>query len=71
MDLDHPVPTVLAEIDFSEFQASGKYVCSVCSYVYDPAEHDGLAFDDLARRLEVPSLQTSQGQIQQGIARRV
>ena len=26
---------------------SGKYVCSVCGYVYDPAEHDGVAFDDL------------------------
>ena len=21
--------------------ATGKYVCSVCGYVYDPAEHDG------------------------------
>ena len=42
MDLDHPVPTVLAEVDFSEAKASGKYVCSVCGYVYDPAEHDGL-----------------------------
>ena len=28
-------------------QASGKYVCSVCGYVYDPAEHDGVAFEDL------------------------
>ena len=27
--------------------ASGKYVCSVCGYVYDPAEHDGVAFEDL------------------------
>ena len=25
-------------------QASGKFVCSVCGYVYDPAEHDGVAF---------------------------
>ncbi len=47
MDLDHPVPTVLAEVDFSRQQASGKYVCSVCGYVYDPAEHDGVAFEDL------------------------
>ena len=47
MDLDHPVPTVLAEVDFSKTQASGKYVCSVCGYVYDPAEHDGVAFEDL------------------------
>ena len=47
MDLDHPVPTVLAEVDFSETKASGKYVCSICGYVYDPAEHDGVAFEDL------------------------
>ena len=47
MDLDNPVPTVLAEVNFSQQQASGKYVCSICGYVYDPAEHDGVAFDDL------------------------
>ena len=47
MDLDNPVPTVLAEVDFSQQQASGKYVCSICGYVYDPAEHDGVAFEDL------------------------
>ena len=47
MDLDNPVPTILAEVDFSKQEASGKYVCSICSYVYDPAEHDGIAFEDL------------------------
>ena len=47
MDLDHPVETIPAEVDFSDKQASGKYVCSVCGYVYDPAEHDGVAFEDL------------------------
>ena len=47
MDLDAPVPTIFAEVDFSEKQASGKYVCSICGYVYDPAEHDGVAFEDL------------------------
>ena len=47
MDLDNPVPTTLAEVDFPKKEASGKYVCSVCGYVYDPAEHDGVAFDDL------------------------
>ena len=34
-------------IDFSKQEASGKYVCSICGYVYDPAEHDGVAFEDL------------------------
>ena len=47
IDLDDPVPTVLAEVDFSAQQASGKYVCSICGYVYDPEEHDGVAFEDL------------------------
>ncbi|MBQ3385549.1 MAG: MBL fold metallo-hydrolase [Erysipelotrichaceae bacterium] len=47
MDLDHPVETVLAEVDFTKREASGKYVCSICGYVYDPTEHDGLAFEDL------------------------
>ncbi|MBQ6165209.1 MAG: MBL fold metallo-hydrolase [Clostridia bacterium] len=47
IDLDNPVPTVLAEDDFSAGEASGKYVCSICGYVYDPAEHDGVAFEDL------------------------
>lgn len=47
MDLDHPVETVLAEVDFIKAQASGKYVCSICGYVYDPAENDGIAFEDL------------------------
>ena len=47
MDLDNPVPTVFAEVDFSRQEATGKYVCSICGYVYDPAEHDGVAFADL------------------------
>ena len=47
MDLDNPVPTVLVEVDFSKQETSGKYVCSICDYVYDPAEHDGVAFEDL------------------------
>lgn len=24
-----------------------KYVCNVCGYVYDPAENDNVAFEDL------------------------
>lgn len=47
MDLDHPVETIFAEVDFSEKKATGIYVCSICGYVYDPAEHDGVAFEDL------------------------
>ena len=47
MDLNEPVPTVPAEVDFSEKKASGKYVCSICGYVYDPAEHGSVAFEEL------------------------
>ena len=54
MDLDHPVPTVIAEVDFSQLKASGKYVCSICGYVYDPAEHDGVAFEDLPEDWRCP-----------------
>ncbi len=46
VDLNNPPETLpIAEVVFKT--ASGKYVCSVCGYVYDPAEHDGVAFEDL------------------------
>ena len=54
MDLGNPVPTVYAEVDFSAREASGKYVCSVCGYVYDPAEHDGVAFEELPADWKCP-----------------
>ncbi len=54
MDLDDPVPTVLAEFDFSAKETTGKYICSICGYVYDPEIGDpdngvpaGTAFEDL------------------------
>ncbi len=47
INLSNPVPTVLAEVDFSNQESSGIYVCSVCGYIYDLAEHDGVAFEDL------------------------
>ena len=54
MDLDHPVETIFEEYDFSNQEATGKYVCSVCGYVYDPAEHDGVAFEDLSDDWKCP-----------------
>ena len=46
IDLSNPPKTIPAgEIVFKT--ATGKYVCSICGYVYDPAEHDGVAFEDL------------------------
>ncbi len=54
MDLDNPPETVLAEVDFTASEATGKYVCSICGYVYDPAEHDGVAFEDLPADWKCP-----------------
>ncbi len=59
MDLDEPVPTVFAEVDFTKAEASGKYVCSVCGYVYDPAEHEGVAFEDLPEDWKCPRCRQS------------
>ncbi len=59
IDLDHPVPTVFAEVDFNKNEASGKYVCSICGYVYDPAEHDGVAFEDLSDDWKCPRCKQS------------
>lgn len=47
IDLDNPVETVFEEFDFEKKEATGRYICSICGYVYDPAEHDGVAFEDL------------------------
>ncbi len=54
MDLDHPIETIFEEYDFSNQQATGKYVCSICGYVYDPTEHDGVAFEDLPEDWKCP-----------------
>lgn len=54
MDLENPVATVLAEVNFTKAEASGRYVCSICGYVYDPAENDGVAFDDLPQDWKCP-----------------
>ena len=53
VDLENPPETIpVGEITAAE--ATGKYVCSVCGYVYDPAEHDGTAFDDLPEDWKCP-----------------
>ena len=46
VDLDNP-PETIPVGEITATQATGKYVCSVCGYVYDPAEHEGVAFEDL------------------------
>jgi glyoxylase-like metal-dependent hydrolase (beta-lactamase superfamily II)/rubredoxin len=59
MDLGRPVPTVWPEVSFTKKEASGKYVCSICGYVYDPAEHDGVAFEDLPDTWRCPRCKQS------------
>lgn len=59
IDLDDPVETVLAEVDFTEQKATGIYVCSVCGYVYDPDEHNGVAFEDLPEDWRCPRCKQS------------
>ena len=46
VDLDNP-PAVIPPGEIVFKTPTGKYICSVCGYVYDPAEHDGVAFEDL------------------------
>ena len=59
MDLDNPVPTIWPEVDFGKKETSGKYVCSICGYLYDPAEHDGVAFEDLPADWKCPRCKQS------------
>lgn len=54
VDLDHMPEPLPVEEDPDAKQATGKYICSVCGYVYDPAVGDpdngipaGTAFEDL------------------------
>ncbi|MBQ5356220.1 MAG: rubredoxin [Clostridia bacterium] len=53
IDLNNPPETIPAgEVVFKT--ATGKYVCSICGYVYDPAEHDGVPFEDLPEDWKCP-----------------
>lgn len=46
IDLNNP-PESIPPTEAAAVEATGKYICSVCGYVYDPAEHDGVAFEAL------------------------
>lgn len=46
VDLSKPIETIpVGEITFKT--KTGKYVCSICGYVYDPKEHDNIPFEEL------------------------
>ena len=55
MDLDHPLETALQEADYSDLEPTGKYICSICGYLYVPAEHDGIPFDGLPADWKCPN----------------
>jgi glyoxylase-like metal-dependent hydrolase (beta-lactamase superfamily II)/rubredoxin len=53
IDLNNPVETIpVGDITFKT--KTGKYVCSICGYVYDPAKNNGIAFDDLPEDWKCP-----------------
>ena len=47
IELDNPPESIMADFDFFGQEESGIYVCSICGYVLDPAEHDRVAFEAL------------------------
>lgn len=53
VDLENP-PAVIPPGEIVFKTPTGKYVCSVCGYVYDPAEHDGVRFEDLPEGWRCP-----------------
>lgn len=60
MDLDNPPETIWPSEDyFVVDEGTGKYICSICGYVYDPAEHDGVAFEDLPDDWKCPRCKQS------------
>ncbi len=53
VDLNNP-PESKPVGEIKAAKASGKYICSICGYVYDPSEHDGVSFEDLPDEWKCP-----------------
>ncbi|MCR5220150.1 MAG: MBL fold metallo-hydrolase [bacterium] len=60
VDLANP-PESLPVGEITYKTATGKYVCGVCGYVYDPAEHEGVAFEDLPDEWKCPRCKQGKG----------
>ncbi len=58
VDLDK-MPEPIPPKDIVAKAATGKYICSICGYVYDLAEHDGVAFEDLPADWKCPRCKQS------------
>ena len=53
IDLNNPPESIpVGEITYQA--PTGKYICSVCGYIYDPAENDGVKFEDLPENWRCP-----------------
>ncbi len=52
-DLDNP-PASIPPKEIVAKAATGKYICSICGYVYDPAENGGVKFEDLPENWKCP-----------------
>ena len=53
IDLNNPPESIpVGEITYQA--STGKYICSVCGYIYDPAENDGVKFEDLPENWRCP-----------------
>jgi rubredoxin len=37
-----------------EIGTASKWMCTVCGYIYDPAEHDGVSFEQLPSTWKCP-----------------
>ncbi len=57
-DLDNP-PETIPPKEIVAKAATGKYVCSICGYVYDPAENGGVKFEDLPENWKCPRCKQS------------
>ena len=53
-DLDNPPEPLPIDYEITSKEATGKWICSICGYIYDPAEHDGVAFEDLPADWKCP-----------------
>ena len=69
VDLDHPPKSIPPEMPAGRKAATGKYVCSVCGFVYDPAVGDpkhgipaGTKFEDLPEDWHCPRCRQSKDQ---------
>ena len=53
VDLDK-MPAPIPPKEIVAKAATGKYICSICGYVYDPAENGGVKFEDLPENWKCP-----------------